>query len=96
MSIEKDLAETFSSAVKEMGQAVDKMAKGMNTAIQKFRANLNQAFIEQFIIYKDDDYVVMENNSQLIYFKKLDNKLEKIDKTDVPDDIIEEVSKELL
>ncbi len=97
MSIEEDLAKTVSNAVNKMGQAVDKLAKGIHTTLQKFKTDLNQAFIEQFIIYKDDNYVVMKNNSQIFYFKKLvDNELEKVDKKDVPDYIIEEVSKELL
>lgn len=97
MSAEEDLAEIISGIAKEMSKAMGKMAKGINATLQKFKADLNQAFVEQFVVYKDDNYIIMENDSELIYFEELDNnKLEKINKTDIPDDIIEEVSKELL
>lgn len=97
MSGVEDLAKTISGIARESSEAMGKMAKEIDKTLQKFRADVNKALIQQFIIYNNDNYIVIKNDSQIIYFKKLvDNELEKIEKEDVPNNVIEGVIKELL
>jgi len=92
----RDLSQQMKQLIEAFDQSFGIAAKQLASSLNKMAANIGKSFDKQHIVYEDNKYFVFNFEDGVGFYEKIDDTLNEIDKDDIPEDIQEEIIKEMI
>ena len=92
----RDLSQQMKQLIEAFDQSFGIAAKQLASSLNKMAANIGKSFDKQHIIYEDNKYFVFNFGDGIGFYEKIDDTFNEIDKDDIPEDIQEEIIKEMI